>query len=412
MSAAPEKVYLHIGLHKTGTTYLQNLMRANAEGMAAQHVEFSWGKGNPVQAFAVWDLQGRRPRGVKDNRIAGQWDALVDKTNSCDLPVALISEERLSLCTLRQVRRCVASFPDSEVHVIVTVRDLGRVAVSAWQEEVKNDNTWTWTEFASAIRDPARTATNPARGFWLRQDVVKICAAWESAVPADRFHVITVPPSGTSPEVLMQRFSSVVGFDPKALTKAPAWNNETMGVAATEVVRRVNERLAGRLNQAEHDEVVKMALAKMLARREDRVRFALPAVDLDWVNERAQQLTEGLRQAGYPIVGDLDELRARIPEGARQPVEVSDEELLQTSLDALALLSERYAKAWWRRRPQPEESARDVSLSSRVRGLIFRGKRTGADLADRNRAAALVMRGVLAGRDRATAKARSRTRRD
>src|SRR5699024_10916831 len=122
---------------------------ANVAAMAAQGVEFSWGKGRPVQAFAVWDLQGRRPRDGRDNRIAGQWGALVDATNASGQPTALISEERLSLCTLRQIRRCVHSFPDSEVHVVVTVRDLARVAVSAWQEEVKNDNTWTWEEFAA-----------------------------------------------------------------------------------------------------------------------------------------------------------------------------------------------------------------------------------------------------------------------
>jgi len=31
-------VYLHIGLHKTGTTFLQNVLRANTEALAEQGI--------------------------------------------------------------------------------------------------------------------------------------------------------------------------------------------------------------------------------------------------------------------------------------------------------------------------------------------------------------------------------------
>src|SRR4051812_12712978 len=173
----PRIVYLHIGLHKTGTTYLQNLMRANAETMAEQNVEFPVNTGEPFQVFAVWDLQGRRPRGAGDRRIGGSWPALVEAINTSGHSTALISEERLSMSSPKQIRRAVRAFPESEVRVIVTVRDLARVLVSAWQEDVKNDKTWTWREYADAAADPARVNRSPARAFWVRQDVVKICEA-------------------------------------------------------------------------------------------------------------------------------------------------------------------------------------------------------------------------------------------
>ena len=122
---APKTVYVHVGLHKTGTTYLQNVLRANRKQLRGQDVYFPGGKGEPVQAFAVWDLQGRQPRGVSDRRIAGTWQRLVDAVNSTDQSTALISEERLSLATLKQASTAVHAFPDSEVHVVVTARDLG-----------------------------------------------------------------------------------------------------------------------------------------------------------------------------------------------------------------------------------------------------------------------------------------------
>ena len=412
MTAAPATVYLHIGLHKTGTTYLQNLLRANREGLRAQGVDFQGAAGEPVQAFAVWDLQGRRPRGVADKRIGGSWDALVHAVNTSGHANALISEERLSLSGLKQARRAVAAFPDSEVHVVVTVRDLGRVVVSAWQEEIKNDQTWTWQEFVHAVKDEGRVATSPARGFWLRQDVTKICETWEASVPAERLHIVTVPQSGASPAVLLERFASVVGFDASRLTEEPTWNNETVGVAATEVIRRLNERFGGRLNQRAYDRVIKFTVVQMLARRTETVRFSLPEEEIDWVSRRAEAAITTLRERGYPVTGDLDELRPRLRPGSRRPDDATESELLETSLDALALLAEKYATTWWARRSATLDAphARTGDLASRARGFVFRGQRSAVSLADRSPAAAKALGLVLRTRDRARTRARDRSR--
>jgi hypothetical protein len=409
MTTAPATIYLHIGLHKTGTTYLQNLLRVNREQIRQQQVEFPGGPGEPVQALAVWDLQGRRPRGSDDSRIPGMWNALVEHVNACGLPRALISEERLSLCTLKQAKKIVDSFPGAEVHVIVTARDLGRVAVSAWQETVKNDSTWTWREFADAVRDPEQLVKNPARNFWLRQDLEKICELWESVVPAERLHIVTVPVSGSPPDLLQERFLSIPGIDPAALTEEPLWNNETVGVAATEVIRRMNQNLGGRLNQRQYDKAVKSTLVPLLARRTEPVRFSLPAEEMDWVGEWAEATIAALRARGYPVVGDLDELRPRLREGSRRPDDASEEELLAAALDALALLTEAHATSWWtQRRPDTEVAGAQEGLASKARAAVFRGQRKAGEIADTNPVAAKAMGALLRARDRARLRARDR----
>lgn len=409
MTSAPATVYLHIGLHKTGTTYLQNLLRVNREQIRQQQVEFTGGPGEPVQALAVWDLQGRRPRGSDDGRIAGMWTGLVDHINASGLPTALISEERLSLSTLKQAGKVVDSFPESEVHVIVTARDLGRVAVSAWQETVKNDSTWTWQEFATAIKDPEMLARNPARNFWLRQDLEKICELWESVVPAARLHVVTVPVSGSPPDLLQERFLSIPGIDPASLSEEPLWNNETVGVAATEVIRRMNESLGGRLNQRQYDRAVKTTLVPLMARRTDPVRFSLPDEELGWVTERAEQTIAALQSRGYPVVGDLDDLRPRQRENRRRPDDATDAELLAASTDALALLAEAHATSWWvQKRPDAETADARDGLASKARAAVFRGQRKAGELADTNPVAARAMGALLRMRDRARLKARDR----
>jgi len=394
---APGRVFVHIGLHKTGTTYLQSLMRANRDSLRAQDIEYPGGQDLPQQSLAVWDLQGGRPGDADDTRIPGSWPALVKAINSSDRSTALMSVEWLSLSSVKQVRRVARSFPDSELHVVVTVRDLGRVAVSAWQEEIKNDQTWTWNEFVSGIKDPERLATNPARGFWNRQDVVKVCEKWEVAVPVSRIHVVTVPPPRTPSSELLTRIASVVGFDPALFTQEPAWANETVGVAATEVIRRLNERLGGRLNRRQHGTLVKATLAPMLAKRTEPVRFTLPSDEQEWVSERADEMIRVLHARGYPVVGDLDDLRPR-PRDGRRPDDATDQELLEASLDALALLSERFATAWWQRRRADEPA--ETSLASRTRGALFRGRRKAAQLAVKSPVAVKAMSAVVKARDR------------
>ncbi len=386
------RLVLHIGLHKTGTTYLQNAWRVNRDHLEAAGVYYPGGEGQPVQRMAAWDLLGRRPRGVADKRMPGQWQALSDVVAASSLPTALLSEEGLSVATNKQVARCLSSFPDREIHVLVTCRDLGRVVVSAWQEDLKNGKTWTWQEFISSVKDPHRRAQNPARGFWRAQDLPVILQTWRQHVPEDRIHVVTVPPTGADPAVLVERIASVVGFDPTVLTEAVPWDNASLGVAGTEVIRRLNTALGRRLNQRQHGHLVNAVLVPHLVRNGADERYGLPAEDQPWVESEAGRQIDHLRDGGYDVVGDLAELMPKPSSAARRPDEVTPEEYGEAATLALAGLAERHATMWWRRRKDdqpavPPDSLR-VRWGSSTRNAAYRTRRAGASMADRNRVAA------------------------
>jgi hypothetical protein len=396
-SPAPvRRVFLHIGLHKTGTSYLQNTFRANVSGLRDQGVFFPAERRHPVQSLAVADLMGRRPRGTTDARIAGAWQAAVDAVNSTDAPTILLSDEHLSLATTRQVRRAVQAFAGAQVHVVVTARDLARVLVSAWQEEVKNRGSWSWAEFSAAVKDPTAASRNPARAFWIRQDLPAVLATWQAALPVERIHVVTVPPAGTPSAMLLQRFGSVVGFDPLQLSEPARWSNETIGLAGTEVIRRLNERLAD-LNQRQYDRVMKLTIVRILGRETDPIRFTLPEEDFGWVRERGLAMIEAVRERGYPVAGDLDEL-VPLPAAGRRPDDAREAELLEAALAALAGLSQRYATAWWASKDPDDQLSADspkVQLASGARAAVFRGQRAAARYADRSPVAGKAMAGYL-----------------
>jgi len=379
------RCYLHIGLHKTGTTYIQQLMRANRATLRSQGVLYPGGKEFPSQVFAVWDLLGRRPRGGgNDARITGAWQGLVDGVRAGGDPTVLISDEHLSLASARQARAAVAAFPDHEVHVVVTVRDLARILTSAWQEVVKNRGSWSWADFAAAVQDPARPGTNPARGFWARQDVPAILATWREVVPVERIHVVTVPPAGSPPEVLVGRLGGLVGFDAETLTEDAAWANETVGLVGTELIRRLNPLLE-RLNQRQFDKVMKLSLVRMMAEHVPTVRLGLGEADLAWARATGGEMTAALRGAGYPVVGDLAELEP-VSASGRLPSDVNDAELLEAALVTLGGLAELYATSWWANKPPDGEVASGgiARSASTVRALGFRARRAAATVADSN----------------------------
>ena len=387
---------------KTGTTYLQNVLRDNSADLLAQGVYYPAGADAPNQRHAVWDLVGRRTRGSRDDRIAGQWQALVDAVSATDAATVVLSEEYLASASARQARRAVAAFPGHEVHVLVTARDLGRVLSSAWQEEVKNGTTRLWSDFLAAVRDPRQRGQDPARAFWLRHDLPTVVDTWADAVGPERVHVVTVPPPGAAREVLLFRVAGVVGFDPSRLGDTSPRANESLGAAATEVLRRVNERLDGRLNERQYDKVVKLTLQRRLAGVRQTRPLPLPSGAVEWATAEAQRMIDHLTAGGYHVVGALDELLPVPPAGEGGAVgteQIRPDELLDASIDAMAALAEDYASTWWRLRRAdaarvPSRPAA-VRASSAVRGAGFRMRRAGADFADRNRVGAAAMRAYL-----------------
>jgi hypothetical protein len=381
-----QKLYLHIGLHKTGTTYLQSVCRVNRQALREQGLEFPAGPGEPSQSLAVWDLQGRRPRGTVDDRIPGMWSALVRHVESSPLPTVLISEERLSVCSARQAKKVVDAFSGRDIEVIVTARDIGRVAVSAWQEGIKNESAHRWAEFIEAITDPVLATRNPARSFWLRQDLVKICAVWENVLSAERLHIVTVPGAGEAPpSLLLERYASVVGFDAAALTAQPRSVNEAVGVASNEVLRRLNQRIAGRLNQRQYDHLMRRTLVPPMAQTAKGSRPELPAEDLPWASAHARETIAELRAREYPVAGDLEDLMPRLAADARRPDDARPDEVLESALDAIASLAESYAKQL----TSPASNRRQVAPKTRqpasgVRAAVFRLQQKASRLADRN----------------------------
>jgi hypothetical protein len=343
---ALERVVLHVGLHKTGTTYLQKVMTENRGHLRRTGI---WVPTSHRRTnFAFQDLIPWDSEIARDPRVPGAWQRLVDAAAGSGLPVAVISQERLSVAGLRQARRVVSSFGDTEVHVVVTVRDLTRVVASHWQEDVKSGATLTLDEYAARLRDPEAAGQAPARGFWMHEDVAEILRTWRAVVPADRMHVITVPPPDSPPELLISRFGSVAGFTLDDVPDREIWSNENIGAYGTELIRRLNERLGGRLRGKAYRWGVKLPLSRHLASLPDRRSAHLEPGQIEWAAATSARFADEIRAGGYQVVGDLADLAPRTPGsdgGGKEDVPPDDSELLDLALGALSTLAALHGEA-------------------------------------------------------------------
>jgi len=389
------RIYVHIGLPKTGTTFLQATMWEGRDALAEAGCLIP-GERKPSAWWAASDLLGRRPRGSQGRKIPGAWDAVATQLREWTGERAIFSEELLSIANRRQVRKLVDDLGDSEVHAVVTVRDLGRVLPSLWQQEIRKGRTWTWPEFLASVRDPQQGSVTAAAAFWMRFDLDKVLGAWAAELPPERIHVVVLPAHGSPSSILLERFARAVDLDP-ALLAAPApthRSNPALGADEVEVLRRLNLRLADSLNERQYVRVVGNGVIPALEARTGSTRVQIPAEHRDWLDATSAALVESLRSSSYDVIGDLDDL---LPKNADttvadelqvDPANRDDAALTEPMLDALSAVSSAYAEHWWRRRPPENDSGNDTDggLGSRMRAATYRAKTRALELAERNRA--------------------------
>jgi hypothetical protein len=297
-------VYLHIGIAKTGTTYLQDLLWHNRGTLERHGVRYPGTL--PDDHFrASVDLRQTPFAGDSQSYVPGAWDQLAAAALSAP-DRAVLSHETLTRTRVEQVRRAADSLRSAELHVVVTARDLARQLPAVWQEHVKNRGATSYERFLRAVAELPRAPRH--RKFWEAQDILGVLDRWSAAVPPERVHVVTVPQPGAAPGLLWERFASVLGIDPAVVDTDVPVSNISLGVAEAEVLRRMNPALR-RLDWATYEQEVKWGLAARLAARQGASRLGVPVGRRDWVSERAEQMIAGLRAGGYDIVGDLEELR-------------------------------------------------------------------------------------------------------
>ena len=343
------RVVLHVGLPKTGTTYLQALLADHRDELRESGVLYPFLRPGGMFHAAV-EVRGSHEKfGLDPDAIAGSWAALCDRARAFD-GTTVISHEILGGATEAEIAEALRPLHGLEVHVVVTARDLGRQATAHWQEEVKLGDSRSFADFeAEQFRadgpgdaPPGAEPVGTRPHFWHAQDYAAALGRWASVVPPARVHLVVCPRDDAVPGELWRRFAAAAGFDAglvDAATARPTQVNASLGRTEIAVLRAVNAALDGRLPQPGYSQVVKRVLAERVLARHGGERPRTPGDLVELFAVATRDWNAAVEAGGHPVHGDLAELvPLPTPAGTPHPDEVAAEVRLAMATDALAEL--------------------------------------------------------------------------
>ncbi len=334
-----ERVLLHVGTPKTGTSHLQDVLNRNKSTLGSAGIRY------PADRFdahflAALDLM-RLPWGGLEAEAVGRWDRLATEVRRHS-GTSILSHEILAAASRTQADRALESLghgSGTEVHLVLSVRDLVRQIPAEWQENVKHRARLGYGAFLDRIRDPDR-GSRIASWFWSVQELPDILDRWGHSLPPERIHLVTVPPPGGPPELLWERFSATFGLDGLDLDLEAERANPSLGVPETTLVRRINRAVNHELPPAEYRPLVRELLAhQSLSLRTGSARLTLPPDMHPWVSDLTGAWIAEIERRGYDVVGDLADLVGAPPVAVyADPDHPAERDVSAAAIDAIRAL--------------------------------------------------------------------------
>ena len=326
------RAFVHIGLPKTGTSYLQSILWRSRPALADQDLELLPST-KAATFYLMLAVRGSLRADLDPPAAFRALSQFREEAAAATGSRILVTQELLAGATRKQITGFLSALDGYQVHVVLTLRDLARHVPSAWQQHVKARGTTSFSAFLDDVVD-AGSRRHPA------YDPLRVLDRWSSAVPPERTHVVTVPRPGSSPEVLLERFCAVLDVDPLSLNANTNTDvrNTSLGFVQAELLRRVNIALGDRLPhpRAGYREQGKRFLAGSVLRAQGGEPPRLPKRLAPWCLERSETIRERLATEGYHVIGELDDLLPDAGAFAEEEQEATDAEVAAAGSAALA----------------------------------------------------------------------------
>ncbi len=328
-----DRVVLHIGTMKSGTTYLQRVLES---GVLENVGGFFAGGAFRAQSRAVDGLP------LLDKRGGGKaWRELAARVLERE-GVAFYSHEFLSFASKNRVQQVVEPFAGTPVEVVLTVRDQHSALPAQWQSFVRNKGTESWADYLAAVQGSRKVARShpksgparprPAFNYRRTQDVPSMVRKWSAHPGVSQVSVVVVPAPGSPPELLWQRFSEATGLEAVSPPNAEARVNESLGYASCDLLRRLNESLVG-LNRLTYERARRAPVQALLPLRELEQRPVLDQAGGATARRLNRKILRVASRDGVRLVGSADDLPTGDPGGEPDAVPPADPAEVRHALD-------------------------------------------------------------------------------
>lgn len=324
-----ERLIVHIGPRKTGTTYLQRVLQQLSPTLATQGVLYPIDfrdKDDYNHVGAVADLT-HNEESKESNRWAGKdgssWRDLSRAIGAWD-GTAIISAEMIGGLRPAAAQRMLDGLPATKIDVVITMRDLARILPSSWQQHVRNTHTQSYRRYLER-RARERGDLPPAemqamwdaerhQTFWRSYAYGALVRRWQSLVGADHVTVVTLPPKGAPSNLLWDRFRAALAVEalPETAPKLPAFIanvGSTRAEAAFLHALNVEAKRRG-WNRKTANELQQRLLSTGFLERPDRGGpLLLPRSFLGRVRTWADTDIADMATTGVAVYGDTEDLR-------------------------------------------------------------------------------------------------------
>lgn len=326
-----DRVFVHIGLPKTATSYLQTIIWSRREELRERGVVVP-GRERRDHLWASRTVREDPAQGRAPQRHRTAWRRIVEELAVAE-GTGLISHEFFAAASPEQASAMVAELPCDEVHVVVTAREPLGLFTASWQESLKNGATTSMPDYGRTVSRKSTAIWN-----WRTLDLRLVLERWSQAVPPERIHVLALDPSAPREEVWF-KLAGVVGFRAEGIDLSGSFPNSSMGVAEAETLRRINDSLEGFGSAFDRGVYIRTFVAdeRLVPRRGDR--FWPEPDQIEDCRRRGEEAIVHLRSAAYDVVGDLDHLRVPAElEERRSTGSVTEAEVAAVAVDLAATM--------------------------------------------------------------------------
>ncbi len=349
-------LHLHVGAPKSGSTYVQQALHANAQALAAAGTLVP---GRRVDHFRLcaWTLD-QHTRMPHPRRVRSAAHQLLDETREWlagpGERAAVISHELFAGATDDQIRRLQEQLTGATLRVHYVARPLSRTVPAEWQQAVKGGSSMTLGDFVAGVveRFDAHPEQQPTiigesdlvAKFAALHDVTHVVPRWAGRVGPDNVTVVTMPPAGSGRTELWRRFLTAVGL-PTDRFAVPddARPNVSLGAVEAEVLRRVNALRAptsGGVSPDGATGVVRRLAHQLVQSSVSPVEIVLPDHARAWAQQQSERIVAHLEASPCRVVGDPAELLVDGVPGASSamPEDLGPEVLSDAAIRTVAAL--------------------------------------------------------------------------
>ena len=198
---------VHIGPHKTGTTSLQTALFGARAAMLAQGVRHVGKTRNPAAAVrAVTGRAGPTSEGKPESMLF--WRDLVGEIRRAREPRVVVSSEFFSLASPEVIERIVRDLDRERLHVLVTLRPLGRILPSQWQQNVQGGMTKTYEAWLRQVFGDQPGGARDA--FWQLHRHDQLIERWAAVLGPERVTAVVVDEKDHA--MLLRVFEGLLGL--------------------------------------------------------------------------------------------------------------------------------------------------------------------------------------------------------